>query len=151
MASGNQDHINPYTTGYDQSEQNFGVTEPTDQYITVQEQTPHFQEQQTAFCGYPMNNAVIVPNTLQVQIEDGVQRGLYWLISAILSTLFCCFPLGICAIIMATQAIKKYAVGDISGGHQSFSRAKTLVINSLIFGIILIGIFIFQMVFITKN
>nr|XP_022337607.1 interferon-induced transmembrane protein 1-like [Crassostrea virginica] len=151
MASGNKDHIDPYTTGYDQSEQNFGVTEPTDQNTTVQEQTPHFQMQQTAFFGNPINNAVIVPNTLQVEIEDGVQRGYCMLISAILSTLFCCLPLGIFAIIMATQAIKKYGVGDIRGGHHDSSSAKALIIMSLILGIIMIGMFILQMVFLSKN
>ncbi|XP_078335408.1 uncharacterized protein LOC111133465 isoform X2 [Crassostrea virginica] len=145
MASGNKDHIDPYNAGYDQSEQNFGVAKPTDQIFTVQEQIPHFQEQQTAFFGNPINKAVIVPNTLQVQIEDGVQRGYCLLISAILSTLFCCLPFGIFAIIMATQAIKKYGVGDIGGGHQNSSNAKALIFMSLISGIIMIGILILQM------
>ena len=41
--------------------------------ITVQEQTPHFQKQQTAFFGNPINNAVIVWKSLYVSSEQSLR------------------------------------------------------------------------------
>nr|XP_022337970.1 uncharacterized protein LOC111133668 isoform X2 [Crassostrea virginica] len=105
----------------------------TVEFIAVQEQTPHFQEQHTAYSGYPMNNEV--PNTLQRQSEDGVRRGILRLISACFGFLIC-WPIGMCAIVMAIQAIIKYHMGDISGGDESSRNAKILVTISLIFGIV---------------
>nr|XP_022346202.1 uncharacterized protein LOC111138493 isoform X2 [Crassostrea virginica]XP_022346203.1 uncharacterized protein LOC111138493 isoform X3 [Crassostrea virginica] len=133
MASGNQDHIDPYNAGYDQLEQNTGASKPTDQYITVHGQSPRFHEHHTD--GYPMNNAVIVANTLPVQPGVDAKREFDWLIPAIFATILCGWPCGICAIIEARQAIREYAVGDVIGGRKSSCCAKIYIIISLIVGI----------------
>nr|XP_022346200.1 uncharacterized protein LOC111138492 isoform X2 [Crassostrea virginica] len=149
METGNEVQIDPYNAGYDQSEQHPGATEPTDQSIVVHERFPYSHEQHPTGYVYPMNNAVIVTNAHPANPGLGVQRGFDWLIPAILSTLFCCLPLGICAIIMATQATKKFAVGDVIGGHKSSRSAKILVITSIIIGIviwIITGIRIYNMI-----
>ncbi|XP_078335401.1 uncharacterized protein LOC111138492 isoform X1 [Crassostrea virginica] len=151
METGNEVQIDPYNAGYDQSEQHPGATEPTDQSIVVHERFPYSHEQHPTGYVYPMNNAVIVTNA------HPANPGLDWLTPAILSTLFCCLPLGICAIIMATQvkghypitgaeesfvvdcllATKKFAVGDVIGGRKSSRSAKILVITSIIIGIVI--------------
>nr|XP_022346210.1 uncharacterized protein LOC111138496 isoform X1 [Crassostrea virginica] len=131
METGYEVQIDPYNAGYDQSEQHPGATEPTDQSIVVHERFPYSHEQHPTGYVYPMNNAVIVTNA------HPANPGLVWLTPAILSSLFCCLPLGICAIIMATQSTKKFAVGDVIGGHKSSRSAKILVITSIIIGIVI--------------
>ena len=47
-----------------------------------------------------------------------------YLIPAILSTVFCCIPLGVVSIIFATQVNSKVASGDIAGAMESSKKAK---------------------------
>ena len=47
------------------------------------------------------------------------------LVWAILSTLCCCLPFGIVAIVYAAQVDGKYAAGDYQGAVDSASKAKT--------------------------
>lgn len=41
------------------------------------------------------------------------------LVWAILSTLFCCLPLGIASIVFAAQVNGKHAAGDVAGAQES--------------------------------
>jgi hypothetical protein len=47
---------------------------------------------------------------------QAVPNNLVW---AILATLFCCLPIGIVAIVYATQVDTKLAAGDVAGAQQS--------------------------------
>lgn len=47
-----------------------------------------------------------------------------YLIPAILSTVFCCLPLGVVSIIFATQVNNKIAAGDMAGAVESSKKAK---------------------------
>lgn len=47
-----------------------------------------------------------------------------YLIPAILSTIFCCLPLGVVSIIFATQVNSKVAAGDIAGAAEASKKAK---------------------------
>ena len=46
------------------------------------------------------------------------------LVMAILTTIFCCWPLGIPAIIFATQVNSKYIAGDYAGAAAASGNAK---------------------------
>jgi len=48
-----------------------------------------------------------------------------YLVPSILVTIFCCWPLGIPAIIFAAQANSKMGQGDYDGAVQSAEKAKT--------------------------
>lgn len=48
-----------------------------------------------------------------------------YLPQAILTTLFCCLPFGIVAIVYAAQVNAKVAAGDYEGAMQSSKSAKT--------------------------
>jgi len=52
------------------------------------------------------------------------QRPKNYLVEAILVTFFCCMPLGIVAIINASQVNSKYDSGDIEGAIQASKEAK---------------------------
>lgn len=58
-----------------------------------------------------------------------------WLIEPILSTLFCCLPLGIAAIVFAAQVDSKYASGDYAGASKAANTAKTLTLVSVVLGL----------------
>ncbi|XP_078313163.1 uncharacterized protein LOC111129272 [Crassostrea virginica] len=62
-----------------------------------------------------------------------------WTVPAVLATLFCCFPIGICAIITAVNARNQYLSGDTEGGRRSSILAKRLTLSSVILGVVLIG------------
>lgn len=62
------------------------------------------------------------------------------LLWAILSTLCCCWPLGIVSIVFAAQVNSKWAMGDAWGAQQSSKRAQQYAMWSAITAIV-IGIF----------
>ena len=53
--------------------------------------------------------------------REYIPNHLVW---AIVTTLFCCLPLGIVSIIYATQVDGKRAAGDIRGARESSEKAK---------------------------
>lgn len=53
-----------------------------------------------------------------------------YLVPAILSTVFCCLPLGIVAIVFAAQVDTKLAAGDYAGAVDSSNKAKNWAIAS---------------------
>jgi len=59
------------------------------------------------------------------------------LVWAILSTLFCCLPLGIASIVFAAQVNGKYAAGDFAGAQDSSRKARTFALWGTIIGLIL--------------
>jgi Interferon-induced transmembrane protein len=64
------------------------------------------------------------------------------LVPAILTTLFCCLPFGIVAIVKSSQVNQKWQVGDYPGAMKAAEEAKTWWKRSLIFGAIGIGLLI---------
>ena len=62
---------------------------------------------------------------------------------AILSTLFCCLPLGIVAIINAAKVDGLYRSGDYSGAQEAADNAKKYAQDGLVIGIIWIVIYFF--------
>ena len=61
--------------------------------------------------------------------RDYVPNNLVW---AILSTLFCCMPLGIVSIVYAARVDGKRAVGDIAGAREDARLAANWAIASAI-------------------
>lgn len=59
-----------------------------------------------------------------------------YLIWAILTTLFCCLPLGIVSIVYAAQVDGKLASGDYAGAVASSENAKRWAIIGVIGGVI---------------
>ena len=57
-----------------------------------------------------------------------------YLVWAILSTLFCCLPLGIVSIISSTKVSSAYAAGDYAGAQKASSDAKKWAIWAAIGG-----------------
>jgi predicted secreted protein len=71
--------------------------------------------------------------------EYGGSRGTpppNYLVWAILSTIFCCLPLGVASIIFAAQVNTKYTSGDTAGALASSNKAKMFAIYSAVAGVI---------------
>ncbi|MFD2353366.1 CD225/dispanin family protein [Nonomuraea ferruginea] len=73
------------------------------------------------------------------------------LVAAILTTLFCCLPLGIVSIVKSTQVNQKWQIGDMQGAMAASEEAKTWWKRSLIAGIamyalIIVGYIVFFMI-----
>lgn len=58
------------------------------------------------------------------------------LVWAILSTIFCCLPLGIVSIVFAAQVNSRWAAGDFAGARDSADRAKKFAIWSAVLGVV---------------
>jgi hypothetical protein len=74
--------------------------------------------------------------------QPGTAPGTYvpnYLVFAILTTVFCCLPTGIAAIVYASQVNTKLAVGDIAGAQAASKNAKTWCLVSVGAGL-LIGV-----------
>lgn len=57
-----------------------------------------------------------------------------YLVWAILSTIFCCLPLGVVSIVFAAQVNGKWAAGDFGGAQDSSRKAKQFAMWSTIVG-----------------
>ena len=64
------------------------------------------------------------------------------LVWAILTTLFCCLPLGIASIVFAAQVNSKYAAGDLAGAQDSSEKARKFAIWAAIAGVVLAVLYI---------
>jgi predicted secreted protein len=70
------------------------------------------------------------------QLPGGGTPPPNYLVWAILSTLFCCLPLGIASIVFAAQVNSKYTAGDLAGAQDSSDKAKKFAIWSAIAGVV---------------
>lgn len=68
------------------------------------------------------------------------------LVWAILSTLFCCLPLGIASIVFAAQVNGKYSAGDYQGAQESSRKARQFALWATIAGVI-VGILYAVLIF----
>lgn len=59
-----------------------------------------------------------------------------YLVQAILTTVFCCLPFGIVAIVYAAQVNAKLAGGDLQGALESSSKAKTWTMVAFFCGLV---------------
>lgn len=64
------------------------------------------------------------------------------LVWAILSTLFCCLPLGIVSIVFAAQVNSKWTSGDAAGAQDASDKARKFALWSTIIGVVVIVIYI---------
>lgn len=55
-----------------------------------------------------------------------------YLIESILTTIFCCWPVGIPAIVYAARVEKKFYTGNIIGAEEDSAKAKKWIIINLI-------------------
>ena len=55
-----------------------------------------------------------------------------YLVWAILSTIFCCQPLGIASIVFSTQVNSKWAMGDVAGAQDAANKARQFATWSVI-------------------
>ncbi|WP_353951269.1 CD225/dispanin family protein [Knoellia sp. S7-12] len=64
-----------------------------------------------------------------------------FLIPAILSTIFCCLPVGIAAIVFAAQVNGKWSSGDQAGAIESAAKAKKFTIISVVAGVVVLVLY----------
>ena len=64
------------------------------------------------------------------------------LVWAILSTIFCCLPLGIPAIIFASQVNSKWQMGDFAGAQDASNKARQFALWSTIVGVVIAVLYI---------
>jgi Interferon-induced transmembrane protein len=64
------------------------------------------------------------------------------LVWAILSTVFCCLPLGIVAIVKSTQVSSLWAQGQHDAARKSAEDAKKFALWAAIVGIVLLALYI---------
>lgn len=61
---------------------------------------------------------------------------------AILSTLFCCLPLGIVSIVFSTQVNSKWAMGDVAGARDASEKAKKFALWSALTSVVIIALYV---------
>ena len=66
----------------------------------------------------------------------GQQPPQNYLVWSILTTIFCCLPLGVVSIVFATQVNSKFIAGDLAGAQESSAKAKRWAIWSAVAGVV---------------
>jgi hypothetical protein len=69
-----------------------------------------------------------------------------YLVWAILSTIFCCLPLGIPAIVFASQVNSKWQVGDFAGAQDASRKAKNFSLWATIGGVVVAVLYLLLIV-----
>ena len=68
------------------------------------------------------------------------------LVFAILTTLFCCLPLGVVSIVYAAQVNGKWQAGDVAGAQESAAKARQFAMWSAIAGVVVVVLYIILIV-----
>ena len=92
------------------------------QQPTYQPQQPSYQPQQPQYASQPTETNEPCPPT-----------NLVW---AIITTVLCCLPAGIVAIVYATKVTNKYRAGDIEGAKRASETGAWWCIIAIILGIL---------------
>ena len=92
------------------------------QQPTYQPHQPSYQPQQPQYASQPAESAEPCPPT-----------NLVW---AIITTVLCCLPAGIVAIVYATKVTNKYRAGDIEGAKRASETGAWWCIIAIILGIL---------------
>ena len=79
------------------------------------------------------------PNDAQYQRPPKPDNYLVW---AILSTLFCCLPLGIVSIVYSSKVDGLYNAGDYAGAQNAADNAKKFAMWGAIAGIVGVVLYI---------
>jgi hypothetical protein len=108
---------NPYGAPQPQAPNPYGAPQPTDP-------TPY----QTGWGQAPGQYG-----TPYAPLPTGAPPNNY-LVWAILTTLFCCLPLGIPSIVFASQVNSKWTMGDYAGAQDSSTKAKQFAMWGAIIG-----------------
>jgi hypothetical protein len=74
-----------------------------------------------------------------------------YLVWSILSTIFCCLPLGVVSIVFAAQVNGKWAQGDAAGAMESSRKAKQFATWSAIAGVVVIVLYVLFVVLVLAN
>lgn len=74
-----------------------------------------------------------------------------YLVWAILSTIFCCLPLGVASIVFAARVNDKYHQGDVAGAQEASRKAKKFAIASAVVGLVLVALYLVVMVAVGRN
>ena len=74
-----------------------------------------------------------------------------YLVWAILSTLFCCLPLGIASIVFAAQVDGKYNSGDYAGARASSEKAKKFALWGAIAGVVVAVLYFLLIVVVASS
>jgi type IV pilus assembly protein PilA len=91
-----------------------------------------------AQCGRKLQPAPIPMQATDVAVPPGT-AGIWapnYLVYAILTTIFCCLPTGIVAIVFSAQVNGKLQAGDLAGAQKASKNAKTWCWLSFGFGIL---------------
>ena len=64
------------------------------------------------------------------------------LVWAILSTLFCCLPLGVASIVFAAQVNSKWNAGDAAGAQESSEKARKFALWATIIGVVFLVLYV---------
>ena len=84
-------------------------------------------------CGEPVEHMQPALQSQAAPPREPISSNLVW---AILTTLFCCLPFGIVAIVHAAQVDGKVAAGDYAGAKEASGKAKTWSFVAFLCGLI---------------
>ncbi|KAK3108288.1 hypothetical protein FSP39_004916 [Pinctada imbricata] len=123
----------PYGAPYPQG--NPGTGQPQPYGAPYPQGNPGYPSAQQ---GYTANVVTVQPYPQTTAVVTG-PRPTNWMVPSILACIFCCWPIGICAIIAANNANDAAARGDTITANSKAKMARNLTIAAIVFGIIIIA------------
>ena len=109
------------------------------------QQPPQYQQQPPQYQQQPPQYQQPYQQPYQQAYQPGQQPPMKpdnYLVWAILSTIFCCLPLGIVSIIYSSKVDSQYNAGDYLGAQDSADKAKKFAMWGAIASVICIVLYI---------
>ena len=88
----------------------------------------------------PFGQAPAAPQPIATAAARPATPPPNYMVWAVLTTLFCFFPLGIASIVFASQVTSKFNAGDLEGAERASTKAKQFAIYAAIAGAVLLVI-----------
>ncbi|CAH3029128.1 unnamed protein product [Porites evermanni] len=92
---------------------------------------------------YPQERPTSTSVTVQPNSTAQLRRPWNWMAVSIFTTLFCCLPCGVSAIVHSCKVNRAYDAGDHEEAEKNAKNAKLCNLISIVFGLIFIPLIIY--------
>jgi hypothetical protein len=112
----------------------------------VAAESPEAKPEESPVSATEQEAEIIDPQTLDTSSSQLPPQVPNYLAASIVSSVFCCLPMGVIALVLSIQATSKATAGDIEGAKGKAKVARMCLLSAVVLGLAAYVIFIFAAV-----